>query len=60
MKKISTTGKEQPLDSKDEIKFVSFIDVDKYDTLAQELNTQFENLNLKLQEINWQVDLVEI
>lgn len=60
VKKISTAGKEQPLDSKDEIKFVSFIDVDKYDTLAQELNTQFENLNLKLQEINWQVDLVEI
>ena len=60
VKFIISAGKEQPLNSKEEIKFVSFIDINKYDTLVQELNNQFEILNLKLQEINWQVDLVEI
>lgn len=60
VKEIVNKGKDDELESKDQVRFKSFVDVAFYDTKADELQTQLQELETKLQMINWQVDLIEL
>ncbi|CAI5756060.1 unnamed protein product [Candida verbasci] len=54
---ILKAGKEKSLSSKDEIRFVSTIDRNQYTTKLNSLKEKSQNLEIKLQELNWQIDI---
>ncbi|RCK59128.1 hypothetical protein Cantr_07586 [Candida viswanathii] len=60
VKRIVENGEEQDLTSKEQVRFMSFVDVSKYDTKAEELLKQIQELDNKLQSMNWEVDLIEV
>lgn len=59
-KTIVGKGKDDQLESKDEVRFMPFVDVGFYDTKADELQNQLQDLERKLQMINWHVDLIKL
>ncbi|EMG48827.1 hypothetical protein SBY92_004112 [Candida maltosa Xu316] len=60
VKDIASNGTVRNLSSKDQIKFDSCVDVGIYEDKAEALQKEIENIDLKLQEINWSADLIEI
>lgn len=60
LEKIVEKGQEKDLESIDEIRFKSFVDIEVYDTKAEDVRKQIQELDTKLQELTWEIDLIEI
>ncbi|KAI5954364.1 hypothetical protein KGF54_002139 [Candida jiufengensis] len=56
---IIRDGEEKKLNSNLEIRFKSWVDIKKYELKLQKLKERKLAVEMKLEEINWQVDLIE-
>ncbi|WLF79020.1 hypothetical protein PVL30_002770 [Lodderomyces elongisporus] len=56
---VISRGKAPTINTASDIRILSCVDMKKYDDKLEQLKSELLNLEMKLEEINWQVDLLE-